>query len=263
MANNENASTDTHQLLKMEYEKTIAHLETLLKNKNEQLAEVNNDLETLVHAVSHDLRAPLRAINGFTKMLKEDHNEQLDENGNRLVNVIEYNSKKMDVMIDDLLRFSRITKNEAVFNYVEMKTIVEQCIDELLTAENKARYSITVANLPGCCGDANMLKLVWLNLVDNAVKYSSKKSQPVIVIGFEEDEQTHTYFISDKGVGFDMKYSEKLFEPFERLHRDDEFEGSGAGLAFVKRIILKHAGSVWVQSMPNQGSTFYFSIPKK
>jgi light-regulated signal transduction histidine kinase (bacteriophytochrome) len=213
--------------------------------------------------MSHDLRAPLRAITGYAQILKEDYAVALGGEGNRLVDVIQSSSQKMDQMINDLMSFSHAGRNEAVFTFMEMKPLVEHCIDELLSAEYKSKYTISVANLPGCTGDEGMLKLVWLNLLDNAIKYSSKKLQPVIEVGFEEDEAMNTYFVKDKGIGFDMQYSNKLFKPFQRLHRDDEYEGTGTGLAFVKRIILKHSGSVWVQSSPNEGSTFYFSIPKK
>ena len=149
------------------------------------------------------------------------------------------------------------------FTVVKMQTLVENCINELMTGEEQKQHRITVAALPDCTGDAAMLKQVWINLIDNAIKYSAKKTGQTVEIGYDEDATATTYFIRDKGNGFDMQYSSGVFNVFQRLHNDKEIEGAGMGLAFVKRIVFKHGGSVWVQSVPGEGSTFYFSIPRQ
>jgi len=199
-------------------------------------------------------------------MLKEDFSNVLDAEGNRLLDTITSNARLMGTLIDDLLTFSRLGRKELVRYTVDMNTVVQTCINDLKNQTGK--YAITVHTLPACEADSSLIKQVWLNLIGNAIKYSSKKENPEIEIGaIEPANQTEqdyfTYYIKDNGVGFDMKYQDKLFGVFQRLHRLDEFEGTGVGLALVKRIITRHGGDIWAEAEPNKGATFYFTLPKE
>ena len=227
-----------------------------------QLKEVNKELEAFSYSVSHDLRAPLRAIGGYSNMLKEDYEDKLDVEANRIINVIVDKANMMGQLIDDLLTFSKMARLEKVTASVNMKNEAEKCIEELLPDNKQRKPVIIIHDLAGCKGDRAMLKQVWFNLISNAIKYSSKKENPTIEIGSNEKDQHVIYFIKDNGTGFDMKYSEKLFGVFQRLHRQDEFEGTGLGLALAKRIISKHGGEIWAESVLEKETTFYFSIPK-
>ncbi|HEX8277388.1 MAG TPA: ATP-binding protein, partial [Segetibacter sp.] len=169
----------------------------------------------------------------------------------------------MSELIDDLLTFSKMSRLEVVTGAVNMKELVEKCIHELLQIEKRKDYRITIQDLPNCKGDAKMLKQVLFNLLSNALKYTSKQSKPQIEVGAIDDLTSNIYYVKDNGTGFDMKYSNKLFGVFQRLHRHDEFEGTGLGLALAKRIVTKHGGEIWGEAALNKGATFYFAIPKK
>jgi light-regulated signal transduction histidine kinase (bacteriophytochrome) len=192
--------------------------------------------------------------------LKEDYQAHLDVEGNRLIDTIMSNTKMMGDLIDDLLTFSKMARLETVLSSVDMNRLVQQCFDKLAPVGNGPAPS--VASLPACKGDLGMLRQVWYNLLDNAIKYSSKKESPQILVGAQDDPKFHIYYVKDNGTGFDMKYAHKLFGVFQRLHRQDEFEGTGLGLALAQRIISKHGGKVWAEGVPGQGASFYFSIPK-
>lgn len=226
-----------------------------------QLSIVNKELEAFSYSVSHDLRAPLRAISGYSNILKEDYSDKLDKEANRLIDVIVDKAQMMSSLIDDLLSFSKMARLEKVNSAVDMKKLTEKCFDEIRHDFPKPSV-IKIGDLPVCNGDEAMLKQLWLNLISNAVKYSSKKTNAEIEIGAESKEDSVVYFIKDNGTGFDMKYSDKLFGVFQRLHRQDEFDGTGLGLALAKRIVNKHNGEIWSDSQPGAGATFYFSIPK-
>jgi light-regulated signal transduction histidine kinase (bacteriophytochrome) len=195
-------------------------------------------------------------------MLKEDYQSNLDAEGNRIIDVIIDNTKMMSQLIDDLLTFSKIARLEVVSEAVDMKQLAEKWVGELLQTENRADYSINISNLPKCKGDENMLKQVWFNLIGNPIKYSFKKLNPQIEVSAIDDGKTNIYYVRDNGAGFDMKYSSKLFGVFQRLHRSDEFKGTGVGLALAKRIISKHSGEIWAEAELDKGAVFYFSIPK-
>lgn len=233
-----------------------------LKNVETQLQDVNKELEAFSYSVSHDLRAPLRAISGYSTMLKEDYQPRLDGEANRIIDVIVDKTNLMSQLIDDLLTFSKMSRLEKVNHSINMGNIVEKCINELAANEIPLTCQIIINKLFECTGDGAMLKQVWFNLISNAIKFSSKQEKPLIEIGSDQDDKNLFYYIKDNGTGFDMKYSQKLFGVFQRLHRQDEFEGTGLGLALAKRIISKHGGEIWAQSVLHEGTTFNFSIPK-
>ncbi len=235
-------------------------LERKVIERTTQLEAANKELEAFSYSVSHDLRTPLRAVNGYAIMLREDFGEMLGAEGNRIIDTITNNARLMGQLIDDLLTFSRTGRKELQLFDVNMHKLAAACTRELL--ENvPGNYKINIDELPACKADSSMIKQVWMNLIGNAIKYSSKADDPEIEIGFIAGNDRHTYFIKDNGVGFDMQYSDKLFGIFQRLHRMDEFEGTGVGLALVKRIIDKHEGKVWAESQPGRGAVFYFSLP--
>jgi PAS domain S-box-containing protein len=235
-------------------------LEKKVVDRTLQLEAVNKELESFSYSVSHDLRTPLRAISGYAHMLKEDFEGKLNEEGNRVINTIINNASLMGQLIDDLLSFSRLGRKEIVRHPVDMHTLVKMCVAELLKNESKG-YLLDIKQLPPCEADSSMLKQVWINLISNAIKYSSKIDTPKIEIGFKKEQNSIIYFVKDNGVGFDMKYGHKLFGVFQRLHRNDEFEGNGVGLALAKRIVNKHSGELWAEAYPGKGATFYFSLP--
>jgi PAS domain S-box-containing protein len=237
-------------------------LEKKVTERTAQLQVANKDLESFSYSVSHDLRTPLRAINGYATMLKEDFEDKLGAEGNRIINTITDNARLMGQLIDDLLSFSRIGRKEISINPVNMYTHVKACFRQLFE-NGPQKYQVTIHDLQDCEGDSAMIKQVWMNLIGNAIKYTSKTEKPSIEIGFTSDRRKNTYYIKDNGVGFDMQYSDKLFGVFQRLHRQDEFEGTGVGLALSKRIIDKHGGKIWAESEPGKGATFYFTLPGK
>ncbi|AWG21043.1 hypothetical protein FFWV33_05595 [Flavobacterium faecale] len=233
------------------------------RNKiKEKLVEVNHELDSFTYSVSHDLRAPLRAITGYTKILNEDYGDKIDEDGQQYMNVISKNAIKMGQLIDDLLAFSRLGRQNLVLVPVEMNKLVGSLIEDMKLFANGKELEIKYANLLDLKGDGSMLKVIMTNLLSNAVKYSSKKEQIIVEIESHEEGQNIIYSVKDNGVGFDMAYAGKLFAVFQRLHSTTEFEGTGVGLAIVHRIITKHGGKVWAESIPDVGSTFYFSLLK-
>ena len=231
-----------------------------LLNNAQKLELANKELEAFSYSVSHDLRSPLRAISGFVRILLEDYEKVLDDEGKRICNIIHSNATKMGQLIDDLLSFSRLIRSELHHSRIDMQSLVESSIQELGTNYDPHVTNISIQNLPPAFGDTTMIRQVWINLISNALKYSSKNVQPRIIIGsYPEDDET-IYFIKDNGVGFSMEYAHKLFGVFQRLHSVNEFEGTGVGLAIVQRIIHRHGGRVWAESELGQGATFYFSL---
>lgn len=240
---------------------TQQELEEKVKARTTQLQSVNEELEAFSYSVSHDLRTPLRAINGYSIMLQEDYEKVLDAEGNRILQNISVNAKMMGELIDHLLAFSRLGKNEIATETVDMLLLAKNVVDELFRHETEDRYKITIAALPPVNADPLMIKQLLLNLISNAIKYSAGKDNPEIEIGFKQHADKITYYIKDNGAGFDMAHADKLFGVFQRLHSQEEFEGTGVGLAFVKRIIEKHRGEIWAEGRPDEGATFYFSLP--
>ncbi len=234
-------------------------LEQRVLVRTRELNAVNKELEAFSYSVSHDLRAPLRAIHGYSQILVEDYKERLDVEGNRILDRVMFNAKKMSGLIDDLLDFSRLGKKTMHKTAVALDTVVKEVIEEL-TNSSKYQANITVEKLGTAIVDEVSIRLVFQNLLLNATKYSSKKDNPQVLVGKMETEHGTTYFVKDNGAGFDMTYYDKLFGVFQRFHRQEEFEGTGVGLAIVQRIILKHGGQVWAASVVNEGATFYFTL---
>jgi PAS domain S-box-containing protein len=235
----------------------------LLQHAN-QLEAANKELEAFSYSVSHDLRAPLRHIDGFVKMLSNHAGEKLDDRGRRYLDIIADSARRMGALIDDLLVFSRMSRAELHHSKVSTDALVHEAVDGLQIDINERHINWNIGALPEVDGDPAMLQQVWVNLISNAVKYTRPRDPAEIEIGYTgSGNGEHIFFVHDNGVGFDMQYAHKLFGVFQRLHRSEEFEGTGIGLANVSRIVHRHGGRVWAEGKPDVGATFYFSLPKK
>ena len=239
---------------------THTQLENKVQQRTAQLEKVNEELEAFSYSVSHDLRAPLRSIAGFTTILEEEYINKLDPEAKRLINIIKNNSLKMGNLIDDLLAFSRLGRNELLKISVNTHEMVEDIIN---TLNNKSNISWKIQRLPNLWGDENTMRQVWINLLSNAIKYSGNNEQPRIEVGAFEKDGHSIFFVRDNGVGFNPKYAANLFKVFQRLHSAVHFEGTGIGLAIVEKIISRHGGAVWAEAEENKGACFYFSIPQQ
>jgi PAS domain S-box-containing protein len=236
-------------------------LEQRVIQRTTQLEDANKELEAFSYSVSHDLRSPLRAVHSFTNILLEDYEKVLDDEGKRICRIISSGATQMGELIDDLLSFSRIGRSTLNPSMLNMKTLAGRVFADLNNVNADKKVNAKIRKLHTVFGDANLLKIVWTNLISNAIKYSSKKSDSEIVISSSQEDNTITYSVKDNGVGFDMQYKHKLFGVFQRLHSESEFEGNGVGLAMVQRIIIKHGGKVWAEGEVGKGATFYFSLP--
>ncbi|MGJ4746960.1 sensor histidine kinase [Leptospira sp. SA-E8] len=233
-----------------------------LQKKNEELENANKELDAFCYSVSHDLRGPLRAIEGFAKILQEDYTENLDEEAKRILGIIVGSTLKMDKLIDSLLLLSRMGKKEITKTIVNISELVQHTLYELQTDTQNGNHKIQVGELSPAMGDSELLTQVFINLISNAIKYSSKKEEPIVQIGCNQSNGENTYFVKDNGAGFNMKYQNRLFGVFQRLHDNRDFEGVGIGLAIVQRIISRHGGKVWAEGEVGQGATFYFTLPQ-
>jgi PAS domain S-box-containing protein len=236
-------------------------LEHRVQDRTLQLEASNKELEAFSYSVSHDLRAPLRHISGFADMLSREVKDSLPDKGIHYLEVINRSALKMGVLIDDLLSFSRTGRAEMKKSQIDMNVILEDALTQVKITDTDHEINWNIAKLPVVFGDYNLLRLVWINLLENAVKYTRTRDLPQIDINYSKEAEKYIFSIHDNGVGFDMKYAGKLFGVFQRLHSDEEFEGTGIGLANVRRIILRHGGQTWADSALNQGATFFFSIP--
>lgn len=236
-----------------------AGLEKKVSERTSQLEAVNKELEAFSYSISHDLRAPLRIIDGFATILAEDANGS-DERIAKHARTISRNATRMGQLIDDLLNFSRLGRTQIKVTTVDMRELVDDVIDEFRAADSIKSATIEVKDLHAANGDGSLLKQVWVNLLSNAIKYSSKKSTPLVEVGMLHDTETPTWYVKDNGAGFSMDYASKLFGVFQRLHKQDEFDGTGVGLALVQRIIVRHGGKVWAESQVNEGATFFFTL---
>lgn len=236
-------------------------LEDRIAERTEELRNANTELESFSYTVSHDLRAPLRAITGFSRILFDEHRKNLRADGKELVKDILHNTNRMSELIDDLLALSRISRKEMIKTEIDMAGLFAKTFAELTSAASGRTIHFSVDALPPLYGDLSLFKQVAVNLLSNAIKFSSKQEQPKISVTSTAGSGENTYRITDNGVGFDMKYADRLFKPFQRLHHADDFEGTGVGLAIVKRIIVRHNGSVSVVSAVQQGTTVEFTVP--
>jgi len=241
----------------------IKKLNEELKNNVIQLEAANKELEAFTYSVSHDLRAPLRAIDGFSRILLEDYIENLDEEGKRVLSVIRNNTQKMGQLIDDLLLFSRLGRQELKASGIDMGKLAKAVYEELKLAVPERKLKFTINTLIPAHGDQAMIRQVFVNFLSNAVKFTRPKERAVIEVDGRSEGNENVYTVKDNGVGFDMQYVNKLFGVFQRLHSSEEFEGTGVGLAIVQRIIHRHGGRVWAEGEVGKGVTFFFTLPRK
>ncbi|PKN32960.1 MAG: hypothetical protein CVU61_15790 [Deltaproteobacteria bacterium HGW-Deltaproteobacteria-19] len=233
-----------------------------LKRRTELLEEANRELESFSYSVSHDLRAPLRAIDGFAKMLLRDGTGEPEGETRRKLGIIRENAQRMGQLIDDLLALSRLGRQSMSWTVLDMKDLVGEAWRHQAISDMTTRAELILGSLPPACGDRALVRVVLANLLSNAIKYSRNRQNPVIEVGGRSDEKETVYFVKDNGVGFDMLYSEKLYGVFQRLHNADDYEGTGVGLAIVQRAIHRHGGRVWAEGTVEGGATFYFTLPE-
>ena len=235
-------------------------LEQRVIERTAQLEAANQELEAFCYSVSHDLRAPLRAMDGFSQAVLEDFGPQLPEEGQRYLQTIRDGAQKMGMLIDDLLTFSRLSRTPLQKQEVNTGNLVRSVLDDLSSQQEGRHIDLRIGELPACAGDPALLKQVWINLLSNALKYTRKREAAVVEIGCEAKPEGNVYFVRDNGTGFDMRYAGKLFGVFQRLHRAEDFEGTGVGLAIVQRIIHRHGGRIWAEAAVDRGATFYFTL---
>jgi PAS domain S-box-containing protein len=235
-------------------------LEQRVAERTAELEVANKELEAFSYSISHDLRAPLRAVNGFAGIVLEDFGAQLPEEGRSHLERIRAGALRMGALIDDLLAFSRLSRQAVNRQNVNTVKLVQNVLDELRPQREGRQLEIQIGNLPVCHGDPALLKQIWVNLVSNAIKYTRGREPATVEIGCAPENDENVFFVRDNGAGFDMQYANKLFGVFQRLHREDQFEGTGVGLAIVQRIVHRHGGRIWAKAEVNHGATFYFTI---
>jgi signal transduction histidine kinase len=243
-----------------------AELERRVQARTAELETLNHDLDSFCHSVSHDLRAPVRAIGGFCNLIAKDHGTGFDAEIHRKLGVIKSEAGRMGTLIDDLLAFSRLGRKALKTVDFDMTEVARRVFDRLQRDRgDKADTTVDfrLANLPAATGDVSLFEQVWINLMSNALKFSSKRMRPSIEIGGSDDGHDLTYWVRDNGAGFDQQHAAKLFQPFQRLHSDGDYPGTGIGLALVHRIVSRHGGRVWAIAAPEAGATFFFTLPRK
>jgi len=224
------------------------------------LEEANHELASFSYSISHDLRAPVRAVDGYARMLEEDYGDRLSGDGPRFLSTIRSEARRMGRLIDDLLAFSKLSRTESQEAEVDMTMLAREVVEQARREGTPATNTL-IDDLPPARCDPAMMRQVFINFLSNAVKFSALAAKPLVEVGGERRGEENVYWVRDNGVGFDMRYSAKLFGVFQRLHRFDEFEGTGVGLAIVKRVITRHGGRVWAESSPGAGASFFFTLP--
>jgi two-component system, sensor histidine kinase and response regulator len=238
-----------------------AELHAREKQQSAELAAAYHDLESFSYSISHDLRAPLRSMDGFAEILESDFAEQLGDEGRRIIGVIRAGSQKMDELIVALLEFSRAGRSALQLDHVDMTLMADSAATEVRALYTGPEPQIEISELPPADADPVVIRQVWCNLIGNALKYSAKRDKPKITVSGRIDNGEAIYQVDDNGAGFDMRYAEKLFGVFQRLHRNEEFAGTGVGLAIVQRIIARHGGRIWAKGAPDAGASFQFALP--
>jgi light-regulated signal transduction histidine kinase (bacteriophytochrome) len=238
-------------------------LEHRVEERTADLATVNQELEAFSYSVSHDLRAPLRAIDGFSKALLDQYGEKLDEQACHYLDRVRTGSQKMSGLIDDLLGLSSITRTTLRKESISLTELARGVVAELQNREPSRKVTVEIADGLTTCGDSRLITIVLVNLLGNALKYTTKRPEAQIVFGQEDEGNETVFYVRDNGAGFDMAYAGKLFAPFQRLHRDSEFQGTGIGLATVQRIVSRHGGRIWAEAAVDAGATFYFTLGDK
>ena len=238
-----------------------AELEERVRDRTAQLGAANDELEAFSYSVSHDLRAPLRAINGYARILTEDHGPRLDAEGRRVLDVVRSEALRMGQLIDDLLQFSRLGRQELRKAPTDMTALVGEVQAELRRGVPDRAVEFRLGSLPEAPADLALVRQVWVNLLDNALKYTRHRERALITVSGSVQDGAAVYSVQDNGAGFEMKHAGKLFGVFQRLHPAEEFEGTGVGLALVQRLVHRHGGRVWAQAAPDRGATFHFTLP--
>jgi two-component system sensor kinase len=229
---------------------------------NNELQTAYNDMESFSYSVSHDLRAPLRIIDGMIELLFRDHSDKLDDNGGRLLNVIQGHAKRMDQLVLGLLALSKAGRQDMRIDEIDMERMVEPIVEDLKALAPGRNIEVSIKKLPPAHGDVRLIRQVLTNLLSNAVKFTKDKDMTSIEIGGRSEDGEDVYYVRDNGAGFDMNYADRLFGVFQRLHSAREFEGIGIGLSIVHRIVRRHGGRVWAEGRPSEGATFYFALPR-
>lgn len=244
---------------------TPTHLawERQLAERTAELEAANKELDAFSYSVAHDLRAPLRAINGFSRILLSEYAEAMPADAQSYLREIVTSAQQMGLLLDHILALSRLNRRAINKQLVDCGQLVQDCLNELRGEFVGREIDWEIGSMPPCAADPALLKQAWINLISNAIKYTARRRPAVIEIGSQAGDkpQRQTYYIKDNGAGFDMRYAHKLFGAFQRLHRAEDFVGTGVGLAIVQRIIHRHGGSVWAEGEPDRGATFYFSLP--
>jgi light-regulated signal transduction histidine kinase (bacteriophytochrome) len=238
-----------------------AALELELREHATKLEAANRELEAFSYSVSHDLRAPLRAITGFSRILIEDHEQEFSVEAKRLLDNVITGANRMGQLISDLLEFSRLSREPLTKQVVSISSLVQEVLGELNNQLYHRCVDIRIGDLPNTLGDPSLLKQVWINLISNAFKFTRVRELSIIEVGCQQLDGEQIYFVKDNGAGFDMRYAKKLFGVFQRMHSAEEFEGTGIGLSIVNRIVQRHGGRIWADSTPDVGTLFQFTLP--
>jgi light-regulated signal transduction histidine kinase (bacteriophytochrome) len=240
---------------------TVASAESReLERTNIALRELNADLEAFSYSVSHDLRAPLRAIEGFSQIIVRDHADELSAEAQRYIAIVRRNALEMGVLIDGLLEFSRLGQRQLSKREVDMQKLCAQVVEELRSTPDGEQAVISIGSLPSARADPTLVRQVLVNLLSNGLKYSRGRHPVRIAVGASQRRGETAYWVRDNGAGFDMSHADKLFNVFQRLHSAEEYEGTGVGLALVARIVKRHGGRVWAEAVPDEGATFFFTL---